>query len=551
MKNIKKIAASIIAVSLTLPTMRVSALTKDETVYTKLNNDGSSKYTIVNEHLINDELENIEDISDLSDIININGEEKFKKEENKLTWKAKGKDIFYQGKTNKELPITTKITYKLDGEEKDIKDIIGKKGKVEINIKYINNDKHEVTINGKKEQMYTPFIVTMATTFSSVNNSNIKINNGKIVETGNNSVIAGIALPGLYESLGINELKGMDEINISFDTKKFESNSIYMVITPKIIEKEDLKMFDKFDGIYNKINTLKTSVNMLNNGSNELLNGIKLYNNNFNEYNIGIKKLQSGSNLLVNSYSQISNGIKEIDNGMKNMNQLINVIDSLSSNIDYLSTSLNSIASNSNELNNMVNTTINSLQNHIATLQNIALNTTDDNTKNMIYTEINKLQNEIDIQKLNNLTNQINALNNSIQQLNGGMKSLNENTKNMAQSINKLVIGVNTLNNGSDKFKLGLNEFNNSINTLQQATDKLKNGSSTIEEGATKLNDGIEQFNNLGINQINNYTYKFKNLEIKVKTLINLSEEYNSFTMKNNDTIGKTKFIMVIDSIKG
>ncbi len=35
----------------------------------------------------------------------------------KLTWQADGSDIYYQGTTDKELPVTVKLTYYLDGKE--------------------------------------------------------------------------------------------------------------------------------------------------------------------------------------------------------------------------------------------------------------------------------------------------------------------------------------------------------------------------------------------------------------------------------------------------
>lgn len=34
-----------------------------------------------------------------------------------LTWQADGNDIYYQGTTDKELPIDMKMTYYLDGKE--------------------------------------------------------------------------------------------------------------------------------------------------------------------------------------------------------------------------------------------------------------------------------------------------------------------------------------------------------------------------------------------------------------------------------------------------
>ena len=58
----------------------VFAVTKEETVYSKLNNSGTQYETIVNEHIKNDELlKTIDDISNLLDITNVGGNETFEK----------------------------------------------------------------------------------------------------------------------------------------------------------------------------------------------------------------------------------------------------------------------------------------------------------------------------------------------------------------------------------------------------------------------------------------------------------------------------------------
>ncbi|MFR5619402.1 MAG: hypothetical protein ACLTJ5_11400 [Clostridium sp.] len=56
------------------------------------------------------------------------------KTEQILSWNTSGQDIYYQGKTDKKLPVSMKITYKLDGKEIAAKDLPGKSGKVEIHV---------------------------------------------------------------------------------------------------------------------------------------------------------------------------------------------------------------------------------------------------------------------------------------------------------------------------------------------------------------------------------------------------------------------------------
>ena len=173
-KNLVKITNASLALTMLLVSLPINtkALTRDETVYSKIENNGEVKSIYVNEHLINNEkINDLKDYTELKEIFNLNGDEKFSIDGSTITWNSNGNDIFYQGKYENNLPVTLKITYKLDGKETSINDMLGKKGKVDITIKYINNDKHNVLINGNYETLYTPFVVMMGT---SINEKNIK-----------------------------------------------------------------------------------------------------------------------------------------------------------------------------------------------------------------------------------------------------------------------------------------------------------------------------------------------------------------------------------------
>ena len=150
----KRIIGSILLCTMLGYATPVFAITKEETVYSKLNNSGTQYETIVNEHITNDELlKTIDDISNLLDITNVGGNETFEQKENKIIWNANEKDIYYQGKTEKKLPIETSIKYDLDGKEMSAEEIVGKKWKVKITITYKNNEAHNVNINGTTEKM--------------------------------------------------------------------------------------------------------------------------------------------------------------------------------------------------------------------------------------------------------------------------------------------------------------------------------------------------------------------------------------------------------------
>ncbi len=245
----------------------VSALKQDETVYAKLNTDGTTKYISVIEHLQNDQRESeLRDQTILTNLENLNGFEKYVVDEKGIKWDAQGKDIYYRGEATKALPIKLDMAYKLDGTEMSVEEILGKKGRVEIELHFTNLS--------KVGNLYTPFVVAVATTLDEDKVSNLEVTNGKITSNGRSIAVAAIATPGLYESLGLRELKNSDKVVLSFETEKFELNDIYAIVTPKLLDNEDLKVFADLDGLYADVNNLAESSQQLVAGTNALRDGI-------------------------------------------------------------------------------------------------------------------------------------------------------------------------------------------------------------------------------------------------------------------------------------
>ena len=160
-----------------------AAVSKEETVYVNANADGSEDQITVSNWLKNAGTEkNLQDESELKDIKNVKGDEEFTQSGNKLTWQTDGEDIYYQGTTTKEPPVSVKFTYYLDGKEIKPDDLAGKSGKLKIKVDYTNNTKTTVDINGKKETMYTPFVLMTGMILPQDTFSNVKIDNGDWID---------------------------------------------------------------------------------------------------------------------------------------------------------------------------------------------------------------------------------------------------------------------------------------------------------------------------------------------------------------------------------
>ena len=505
MKNVKKLSIFLILTAFLASTSNVSALTKNETVYSKLNNDGAVKNIIVSEQLKNtDNEDTINDVTNLKEILNINGNEKYKLDGTNLVWDAKGKDIYYQGETNNDLPVSLNISYKLNGKDIKLKKLLGKKGKVTIKLKYTNHDSHVVDVNGKYTTLYTPFVVTLGTIISNDENSNIEVTNGKVISNGTNSVVVAVASPGLYESLGINQLKDFDTITITFDTTNFSLSSMYSVISSNLISEDNLKVFDKLDTVYSKVDTLTSASNQLVNGSNKILEGA-------NKLSLGAEELSTGINKAYNGSVTLSSGLNAM-----------------------LETTKNSTVSVEEIVNEAVDKTNKSITNPTTEKELEE----KENTTNQILAICSAYASSQE--KLYSCASQIGAL-----ILEKSEKVASEVSESVAtpfvEGTQTTIKALTQLSEGSNSLTSGLSELDNGAKTL-------KDGTNTLTEGIKTLTEGITKFDSEGIDSINNLVNgDLKTLGEKIKALIKLGNAYDTFTMKDSNTDGSTKFVLLVD----
>ena len=87
---------------------------KQETVYVKTNACGAVDSVVVSDWLKNSGGSGeLMDETNLTDIKNVKGTQQFEKNGSEMVWDASGEDIYYQGTTDKDLPVEVKISYQL------------------------------------------------------------------------------------------------------------------------------------------------------------------------------------------------------------------------------------------------------------------------------------------------------------------------------------------------------------------------------------------------------------------------------------------------------
>ena len=534
-KVISKITSGVLLCTMLAYTTPVLAFTKDETVYSKIDSNGNNYNTIVNDHIINDEQEQlINDISDLLNIKNVNGDEEFSQDGNNLAWHAEESDIYYQGESQKELPIECNVKYELDGNEITASELVGKNGKVKITIEYINKDAHTVNINGKDQTLYTPFVVVCGTIIDNNNNRNIEITNGKTVDDGSKTTVIGISLPGLQESLNISKDKIdiPNTIEITMDSTDFELNNIVTYVTPKVLEENDMELFKKLDKIYNQVDTLQSSSKQIEEGANSLKEGTATYSEKSQEFNNAVEQVSKGASSVNQNYSKIDAGIsslnkssatlesgaKSVSEGTVAVSENLQTISSklselqtgtqslkqgevqLEAGLDQIITSVSSIQGTDNsakitELNQLITTnqkTINSLKTANETLTTQLKVIKDEETKQTITTQIETNKSIIKLLETN-----IVAYKETISTLKSAdmssIKELQTALNNLKQGLQSLQSGTDTLYNGTTALQTGTGALASKAKELAQGTQSLYEGTIKISEGTATLNSGSTQ----------------------------------------------------------
>lgn len=376
---------------------------KTETVYSVLNSDGSISDTIVSSWLHDEDgINNIKETLNLTDVKNIKSNEKPSKDGNTYTWNAKGNDVYYEGTATKQLPVSVKIRYELDGQEISANDIQGKSGHLKLTISFTNNYSEVKNINGKSIVIHPSYLAGGMLNMSTGKFSNVKCESGKIVNDGTNEMLAFANIPGLNETLksaGLdkvnNQLGISDNVTVEADVNDFDLGSIMVGMTNEIdlaselgdigsvseltdgidqLIEADNQLIDGSKQLYDGTTQLKEQaapltgssdqVRQLSAGAIQLNDGVKALQTGLTAYTNGVDTLAAGSQQLYG----IPQGVSQIQTGVSgNLGQgktnLLDGATQLNEGLKQLEAQVNAITPGQLEtMQNQVSTSINTLK---------------------------------------------------------------------------------------------------------------------------------------------------------------------------------------------
>ena len=289
---------------------------KSETVYAVLDAEGNKEKVVVNEWLTNKNgAKEISDTSDLKDIKNTSGNQKFTKDGDKVTWKADGSDIHYQGTTGKQLPVDVAVSYYLNGEQVSAKDIAGKSGDVEIHFDY-NVNRSELADGSSVTKPYT---MASAVMLDNSHFTNVTVDNGKVVNDGNTSMCIGIAFPGLAGNLGLGAtgVSIPDSVVIKAHTDKFQIDGTYTAAMSGVMSDIDTSATGNVES---KVSQLESGLDQLVSASDKLMSGTDQLKAGIDQLNAGAGTLNSKTGDLTSGAKQVADGAGQVNAGVSELN---------------------------------------------------------------------------------------------------------------------------------------------------------------------------------------------------------------------------------------
>ena len=275
--------------------------TKHERVYVVANADGTVKSVTDNVRLENaDGLDEIVDRTLLTAIQNVGGKEAFTLDGETLTWHAQGKDITYEGTSDKTPAILPVVTLTLDGEEITVDSLKDKIGEAVLTVAYQTNEPLPalaVTILPLPEEGIT----------------DLMLENAAAITVLGRQVLVGWVVPGIDA-----ELKLPTSFSAAFHADHAELNWVLTLTTSDPIDAACKELDARIDlDLHTELDEAKAVLTALQNGEAlpETTGKTKDLAPKINELNNGLTQLNDGAKTLANGAKQLSDGASSLKDG--------------------------------------------------------------------------------------------------------------------------------------------------------------------------------------------------------------------------------------------
>ena len=563
---------------------------KDETVYVILAHNGKVlAQRVVNRLYSNGKPDEVVDYGDYISVRSMETGTKPEIRNNRIIWDSdlltKG-DIYYEGITDKELPVEIDIKYFLDDVQVNAEDLAGKSVIVRIEIKIKNRMKAEEpiifqgfdgSVVSRNNECYTPFLVQVSYEVDLDIFSEVKAEDAVKITTGKTMNVNFSAFPYPDSEFSM-ELKG----------NSIELNPITFTVFPRVMPVQDIemgenleKLFDGLEQIQNGLTKLGSAADSVAGGSRTVYKGQQEFYRGISNIAEGSSRLNKNSDTLIAGYDASMEGFDEIKNGTEELSYALGNINpamkALGKSAKEISTAMESLKKGADELETAGDELVQGYAGIRKITNDIAELVQDLAEKDPGNTGLQELQALVAAQ--NQAVSLLEGAGEGIRQgadtLSLGLENIKEGLdkefipglEQVGSVIEKTASGSESLIDGMTQYKkgqavyrqgladyiTGVKEIAKGLETLKQHSRSMSAGLDELVKALENISGGLADINKKGFSEMEDGIIQaiedMRFAEAFIEKMEELANDYRSFADNQRNRNSSVQFIMKTDRV--
>lgn len=161
---------------------------------------------------------------------------------------------------------------------------------------------------------------------------NVRVNNGRVLSDGDKVVAVGVALPGLKESLQVDEdefdkdVEFPDHVEVTADVEDFSLEMTATIAVAGLMGDSGLSENLDFSTLDDTLDEMSDAMGQLKDGGGELSDGLDTLNDSMDGFSDGVHSLASGVNAYTDGVSKLSDGIRALQDGSGALESGVNTL---------------------------------------------------------------------------------------------------------------------------------------------------------------------------------------------------------------------------------
>ena len=198
------------------------------------------------------------------------------------------------------------VRYELDGRQVTPEELAGASGHLTITFQYTNNTAKQIVVDGESCTIYQPYIMVSGLLLDNEKAENVTVTNGKVINDGERSVVVGLAMPGLKESMGWKDwdvdIDLPETVVVEADVTGFSLLTTLTVASGDALRELGLDEVKDLDD-------LKDKVAELTDGSQTLVDGTSEFSGYMGDLNSAAGQLSAGADTVDTYMQTLSDGL--------------------------------------------------------------------------------------------------------------------------------------------------------------------------------------------------------------------------------------------------